>query len=66
MRAWARQVAHEQCREGYSSGNIYDMLSPRAMLAATFPGVDYARLGWDAADAAFMAGATQGHIRWSL
>jgi DTW domain-containing protein YfiP/broad specificity phosphatase PhoE len=35
-------LAHEACREGFSSGNIYDMRLPRASTMAEFPNVDYA------------------------
>ncbi|GMI40220.1 hypothetical protein TeGR_g2780 [Tetraparma gracilis] len=62
-RVWADpavpKVAHESAREGYGTGNVYDMRRPAAEVAAEFDNVvDFAQIQPGARDAMFEAGET--------
>jgi broad specificity phosphatase PhoE len=62
-RVWADpavpKVAHESAREGYGTGNVYDMRRPAAEVAAEFDNVvDFTQIQPGARDAMFEAGET--------
>ena len=53
-------VAHELCREGYGSGNVYDMRCPKEVIQTEYPEIDYGGVENNAAgeDRMFVAGET--------
>ena len=55
------KLAHELCREGFGSLNIYDMHLPRGELEAAFPGVDYSHVA-KGQDGMFVAGESEAQL----